>query len=101
MLSDLEISRRLALAIGWNNVSTHNGSCYVYEPSMFVGRAFDYRDEVVAFRVAERFDCFPIKLGKRWCSFIRQYGNTIQGFSDTPQKAIALAVIAERCGNHE
>lgn len=108
MLSDLEISMRLALSIGWDNVSIYGNSCYVYQPKMFASRAFDYRDEVVAFRIAERYNVFPYLIEwndsetDKWHSRYRPNDEIswAHHYADTPQKAIALAVIAANGGEH-
>lgn len=94
----LEISRKLALAIGWKSehVHTHlHGTDYaisIIKPDDETAlRIFDYRDEVIAFRVAERFDCFPYRnFHGKWTTHLT---SPYAGAADTPQLAIALAVI--------
>ena len=108
-MTDLEISKALALAIGWTEDRT--GKDKMPDPDIIhVGpfgnelehiecwdkpshtwRVFDYRDEVIAFRVAQRYDCFPINRGSVWNSRFMWRGCGV--CADTPQKSIALAVI--------
>ena len=93
-MTDLEISKALALAIGWqeSDFSTIPGTEVVtcLNGCKFVGY-FDYRDWSVIGPIAERFDCFPRKRAAIWrTAHVVGYGHSE---SDTPQKAIALAVI--------
>jgi hypothetical protein len=102
-MTDLEISKALALAIGWKendddpDVQTVVPShlCEdVYLEVWFENNwcPFDYRDWNVIGPIAERYDCFPYKTyyGK-WTA----WGGDCSDCSEykTPQKAIALAVI--------
>lgn len=114
--SDAEISRRLALAIGWEPelVRTHLDSVYAaywpnkatrsvllssgcYPAPMLPWRKFDYRDPAVYAPIAERFDCFPEKLPPKyetWTAWL--YTDSAGGvvvYADTAAKAVALAVI--------
>lgn len=90
MRSDLEISKALALAIGWKYVFCGMSQCSVCDGHGW--QVFDYRNEVISFRVAKKFDCFPEWEGhtKQWFAFIDM--EPLQ-FAETPQKAIAMAVI--------
>lgn len=98
----LEVSRKLALAIGWpENKFWVDGSGVLRINFMFDPRhgdlwnVFDYRDWNVIGPIAERFDCFPSKYSSgEWVSWM--HGK--DGEADTPQLAIALAVIGV---NHE
>lgn len=54
--------------------------------------AFDYRDPVVIWPIAERFDCFPMRFENGWCVWSDGCFPT----ADTAAKAVALAVI-KRC----
>ena len=93
-MTDLEISKALALAIGWktNFVRINAGTsqdmvkCWVY--TGYFWRQFDYRDWNVIGPIAEKYDCFPYKA--YYGAWVTNMGQTNQ---DTPQKAIALAVI--------
>jgi len=94
-MTDIEIDKALALAIGYKlfdvkfyddmwAVVVHNGSW----------RVFSHRDWNVIGPIAERYDCFPLRLrGRAWEAISR--GKYKLGFfnADTPQRAIALAVI--------
>lgn len=93
----LEISRKLALAIGWKpeRVHTHlHGTDYaisIVKPDEETAlRLFDYRDWNVIGPIAERFDCFPRWNGWSW----ECVGPTDYISGNTPQLAIARAVIA-------
>lgn len=103
-LTDLEISKALALAIGWSDatVCSVSAQCYITTPNgidkfkpkegwpfWVRGRVFDYRDWNVIGPIAEKFDCFPRWNGASWESV----GLTDYVYANTPQKAIALAVI--------
>jgi hypothetical protein len=57
-------------------------------------RIFDYRDWNVIGPIAERYDCFPIHLRDVWNSRFMWRGTGV--IADTPQKAIALAVIGAK-----
>ena len=97
-MTDLEISKALALAIGWPASKIHTqlyGTGYaisIIQPDMeAVLRIFDYRDWNVIGPIAEKYNCFPTKMGYGLWDASIAFG-TIYG-ADTPQKAIALAVI--------
>lgn len=98
-----DISVRLALAIGWPEHKIYDegdGSfCSINisdMPPIKVWRDFDYRDPAVIWPIAERFDCFPIRVntvqGKGW--IVQPY---LTGFaSETAAQAVALSVIAAK-----
>lgn len=90
-MTDLEISKALALAIGWPQVLTTEWNIMVRSTrnNLEPWRYFDYRNETVAFRIAEKYDCFPEKVVNGWTCWI----NRCSSNADTPQKAIALVVI--------
>lgn len=104
-MTDLEISKALALAIGWKEEQIDAGRYFGLDrvvvclrprmyPNEYVGKYFDYRDWNVIGPIAEKYNCFPRK---------NEFGNwDVVGTDlmldsvwneDTPQKAIALAVI--------
>ena len=97
-MTDLEISKALALAIGWTEDRVAMGAMAVWVkvPYEFSAghyyAAFDYRDWNVISPIAEKYDCFP---EKHWQG--PPYDGWLAGKlgvpADTPQKAIALAVI--------
>ena len=92
--SDLEISKSLALAIGWREEqlipSNATQRLYVFpqlSTTVSQSRVFDYTDWNVIGPIAERYNCFPYKA---------IYGGWVAaglGNYDTPQKAIAMALI--------
>lgn len=100
-LSDLEISEALALAIGWKKEQIHKNlfidvlQVVVRDNDEWaVMQAFDYRDWSVIGPIAEKYDCFPIHLRDVWNSRFMWRGTGV--IADTPQKAIALAVIGAK-----
>jgi hypothetical protein len=107
-MTDLEISKALALAIGWPSTKIHthlHGTGYavsIIQPDMeSVLRIFDYRDWNVIGPIAERYRCFPQWLVQRggfwWVSDIDSNGNEwVDVEADTPQKAITLPIIGAK-----
>ena len=98
-MTDLEISKALALAIGWELAEVdwddYNSDLpahiSVWSKASREWRAFDYRDWNVIGPIAERYDCFPYMNTKgQW---VTGYLKHDHHYADTPQKAIALAVI--------
>lgn len=95
MTNHTDISKRLALAIGYRKEDIE-WTC----DNVIVHRAggwyrFDYRDEEVAFRIAERYQCFPQYLNTLQTWWVCDINNCeyVDTDGDTPQLAIALAVI--------
>ena len=96
-MTDLEISRALALAIGWKpeqmrESRLRNGELLVQSGDEYFARLFNYRDWNVIGPIAARYNCFP-----DFSTFYTHW-RAIDKFSvvhvaDTPQKAIAMAVI--------
>ena len=101
-MTDTEISKALALAIGWKpkNVLPNEVNQVVMQCWVYVGyewKVFDYRDPAVIWPIAEQYDCFPVKpygdLGhQKWLAIV----DGSAGYADTAAKAVAIAVI----GNH-
>ena len=106
-MTDLQISKALALAIGWKRMLPNPEAdglqqCWVWTGHSW--RVFDYRDWAVIGPIAERYFAFPSQFVDRrgkvvaWeaCLYSEARGCRVP-FSvmkaDTPQKAIALAVI--------
>lgn len=94
-MTDAEISRRLALAIGWKEeqmeASLRDG-CVLLPGGVFeMWRNFDYRDPAVIWPIAERFDAFPAKIGDGWDVYYPDTDEYTR--SETAAKAVALAVI--------
>jgi len=97
-MTDKEINRRLALAIGYarRDVKTYgNGVVQVLWGEN--RRIFDFMEWQTIGPIAEQYNCFPHK-----CNLLNlsewRYGVHI---AETPQKAIALAVIAAYGGDCE
>ena len=95
-MTDLQISKALALAIGWrkdqmipsaDNPDTKQ--CWVRLG--YAWKKFDYRDPTVIWPIAAKFDCFPVMNTKdQWFSMATcGAGN----YADTPERAVAMAVI--------
>jgi len=104
MTSDLELNHKLALAIGWRKdqirIREYAGGsrveCYRVEHGLHIWMPFDFKEWRIAGSIAERFDCFPWQDYRRtWTAPIRYKNGVVAGFAeeDTPQLAIALAVI--------
>lgn len=100
-MTDLEINKRLALAIGWKaeHVLVFDGCMYVdvaQSPRSAGWRVFDHRDGNVIGPIAERYNCFPRRNGLAnlwWPPQIVAGKNIGHMMHETPRKAIALAVI--------
>lgn len=110
-MTDAEISRRLALAIGWESdqMTEHMGSLYVadwprkdnrktvllhggfYVPPLSPWNKFDYRDPAVIWPIAERFNLFPGKWHGAWVVWDDELG--IETSANTAAKSVALAAI--------
>ena len=93
-MTDLEISKALALAIGWDDlwVDKHGQLWVGLKSEELHEGIFNYRDWAVIGPIAERYDCFPQLYGDEWCAPFHPPEHT----ADTPQKAIALAVIGAK-----
>ncbi len=105
-MNDQEISKALALAIGWKPehvTVTLSGYVWCCEriatlSSAAVWRTFDYRDPVVIWSIAEWSNVWPIKLSdSHWVSWRRMSLDCSKGATsytaETAAKAVALAVI--------
>lgn len=109
-MTDAEISRRLALAIGWQEKQNDpdvileldwredTTQCKVW----FNGKwqTFDYRDPAVIWPIAERFNAFPTFLLGSWTACIGTDFET-EIDAETAAKAVALAVIKAHKGAKE
>jgi hypothetical protein len=96
-MTDAEISRRLALAIGWpfaKHSPTHPWALVGHD-RMTGSLIFDYRNPLVIWPIAERFNCFPMRVEGGWGAF---YGVCFYT-ADTAAKAVALAVIKHHEGS--
>lgn len=95
-MTDLEIDKALALAIGWKDEPNKMRFSNVFGLQVWIGywANFSHKDWNVIGPIAEKYNCFPLRLrGGAWEAISR--GKYKLGFvkADTPQKAIALAVI--------
>ena len=106
-MSDIEISKALALAIGWREDrigkdglpdpdiqvswgAFHGRKMECWDARINVWRTFDYRDWNVIGPIAATFDCFPyMNTEGNW--FVRYH--KFAAICKTPQEAIAQAVI--------
>jgi len=102
-MTDLEINKALAMAIGWGAFdlrSLDGAGLWVYGGAAFVRqgeaawRMFDYRDSAVIWPIAERYNKFPNKFedgkGVYWQCW---FGWVANEYADTAAKAVALSVI--------
>ena len=104
-MTDYEISRKLALAIGWseNDIASFDG----HRISVYIGnhleraafgpwRVFDYRNSSVIWPIAEKYGAFPENWGSSWRALCWNASKGMYSFSDeepTAAKAVAMAVI--------
>lgn len=89
-MTDQEINRKLAQAIGWKRkqMRSYGGAVFVLNRCWCL---FSHRHWHTIGPIAQRYDCFPRLDDRHW------YAKTIRAngsYADTPQQAIALAVIA-------
>ena len=93
-MTDIEIDKALALAIGWErqHFMPNTDALFVLQYGMW--HFFSHKDWNVVGPIAARYDCFPVEsVGKK------QWASWVDGpvtYADTPQKAIALAVIGAK-----
>lgn len=100
-MNDLEISKALALAIGWKPEQMRDnrlrkGELLVQSGDEYFARPFSYTDWNVIGPIAERYDCFPSRNGFSqtwWPPQVVRGKDVGHIMEDTPQKAIAMAVI--------
>ena len=88
-MTDIEIDRALALAIGWRKTCESTKTFWVVEDSGN-RRVFSHSDWNVIGPIAEKYDCFP------WKDCRGDWVNKHYQHTTTPQKAIALAVIGAK-----
>jgi hypothetical protein len=96
-MTDLEISKALALAIGWRPeqmrvVGVCDHALILQESEWHTARVFDYTSWNVIGPIAMKFDCYPEKCCGEWSAMLANDRLTWVE-ADTPQKAIAMAVI--------
>lgn len=111
-MTDAEISRRLALAIGWREdqddpdvIIEFNckdwdqaARCKVWFDDSW--REFDYRDPAVIWPIAERFNAFPVASSFGYWFAYDDITNA-KGEGSTAAKAVAIAVIKAHEGAKE
>lgn len=99
-MTDIEIDKALALAIGWEPYQMwvgSTGNLYLHVNSSW--RVFSHRDWNVIGPIAARYNAFPIQSAKgTWSAGVGDGSNMWVDHIDTPQKAIALAVIGAHRG---
>ena len=99
-MTDAEISRKLALAIGWpdSKVVTENGQVLIdtsdYPWPWRKWTEFCYTDPGVIWPIASKYKCFPYhsqfdRPGRQWATLLD--GKMFE--AATPEMAVALAVI--------
>ena len=96
-MTELEIDKALALAIGWKDEPNKMRVSDVWGLQVWIEywANFSHRDWNVIGPIAERYKCFPYgyKTIPEWESDTNK-----AYYADTPQKAIALAVIGAHSG---
>jgi len=90
-----DISRRLALAIGWDqrDMKSSPAGMVLECRGEYGWQLFSYDDPAVIWPIAERFDAFPYRISgtDRW--FARVDGSRYGEYGDTAALAVAMAVI--------
>ena len=108
-MTDLEISRALALAIGWLPHQMQFEGCassllicveVATLKSDAYWRWFDYRHPAVIWPIAEQYNCFPYKVRDRSGAITGEWNAWDAKHKDYPAetaaKAVALAVIGAK-----
>ena len=100
-MTDIEISKALALAIGYLPVDVRIYSTIDDMPlvrrqagAFPTWRIFDYKDWNVIGPIAEKYNAFPIMPINGTWSAPSPDGEWVDGI-DTPQKATAMAIIGD------
>jgi hypothetical protein len=107
-MTNTEIDRKLALAIGWKPEDVvvggvGPGDCCFLVVSWWVTaqgdnmkgeRRFSHQDPTVILPIMERHDCLPHKLwNDEWVSYFEDMPGVAAGVHTNPRTAAALAVI--------
>ena len=100
-MTDTEIDRRLALAIGYRPEDVldlgDSGRITVWRADRW--RVFSHKEWETIGPIAERYNLFPVRpnWGKRWCIYRQHVNGNYLLVEDaaTPQQCIALAAIAK------
>lgn len=100
-MTDIEINKALALAIGWKDhqIDTDRSEIFLctsvatlYSFSSF--QRFSHKDPAVIWSIAEKYNCFPERRSEMiptWLAWVE--GRGLPTEADTAAKAVALAVI--------
>lgn len=99
-MTDLEINKALALAIGWgifdfaisNEKHLYIDTAISEDWPDYKFRLFDYRDPVVIWPIAERYNMFPRKSSENWWTVKHPETGKLYDAS-TAARAVAKAVI--------
>jgi len=95
-MTDVEISKALALAIGWKRMLPNPEAdglkqCWVWTGQKW--RLFDHKDWNVIGPIAQKYDLFPhLNSSGTWTVWTRER----RYIEDTPQKVIAIAAIGAK-----
>jgi hypothetical protein len=99
-MTNTEIDRKLALAIGWkpesiSDVELQDGSIIVMViKNPCLRYRFSHQGPTVILPIMERHDCFPHKLANgEWVSNFQNMPGVAAGVHTNPRTAAALAVI--------
>lgn len=96
-MTDVEINKALALAIGWKRILPNAEANAIKNCWVWTGRTwrlFNYKDWHVIGPIAARYNAFPIQCSQdTWSACVGDGSDMWVDHIDTPQKAIALAVI--------
>jgi hypothetical protein len=94
-MTDIEIDRQLALAIGWkpSHLEVISGRLYCHEFGWGL-RRFSHKDPAVIWPIAERFDAFPMRCHDgAWIAVAGAANSDYCVTHHHPATAVALAVI--------
>jgi hypothetical protein len=106
-MTDLEIDRALALAIGWREdqmrvlggtlwLKTNDFPHMSNGPPLIPWRMFSHKSPAVIWPIAERYDCFPWRMISDWQAETCDPDLHGTANADTAAKAVALAVIRSK-----
>lgn len=86
-MTDIEIDKALALAIGWKESVHSAGRVFVWKAGHLA--LFSYKDPAVIWPIAEKYECFPYRRENEW--EVGRHPHFLH--ASTAAKAVALAVI--------
>ena len=89
-MSAVEIDRQLALAIGYRPEDVQITKAFGCEVR-WRGRwhMLDHTHHTTIWPIAARYNCFPTHIDGKWLAET----DTSEGWEDTPERAVAMAVI--------